>query len=174
MRARLKDMSIDFASRKQIVSFIIDKDFAEEFDRLKDKPLTVEVKQYRERRSNNANAYMWVLCEKIAQTQGIGAEEVYRHAIREVGVHVPLPIKAEAVERFQTEWGKRGIGWFAEIVDDSKLEGYKLVFVYYGSSTYTSSEMARLIDNIVQDAQALGIQTDPREELDRLIREWDK
>ena len=117
---------------------------------------------------------MWVLCEKIAQTQGIGAEEVYRHAIREVGVHVPLPIKAEAVERFQTEWGKRGIGWFAEVVDDSKLEGYKLVFVYYGSSTYTSSEMARLIDNIVQDAQALGIPTDPREELDRLIREWDK
>lgn len=174
MRARLKDMSIDFASRKQIVSFIIDTDFAEEFDRLKDKPLTVEVKQYRERRSNNANAYMWVLCEKIAQTQGIGAEEVYRHAIREVGVREPLPIKAEAVEHFQTEWGKRGIGWFVDVIDDSKLEGYKLVFAYYGSSTYTSAEMARLIDNIVQDATALGIPTDPRDEIEKLIREWGK
>ncbi len=173
MRARLKDMSIDWESRKQIVSFVIDSDFSEEFDRLKDKPLTVDVKQYREKRSKNANAYMWVLCEKIAQTQGIGAEDVYRHNIREVGVREPLPIKADAVERFQSEWGKRGIGWFAEVVDDSKLEGYKLVFAYYGSSTYTSAEMARLIDNIVQDAQALGIPTDPREELDRMIREWD-
>lgn len=150
----------------------MDCDFSEEFDRLQGKELDIDVKVYRRKRSRDANAYMWVLCEKIAQTQGIGKEDVYRHSIREMGVYEPLPIKAAAVDKFVEVWGHRGIGWFADIVDDSKIPGYKLVFAYYGSSTYDTGQMSRLIDGLIQDAQALGIPTDPREELDRLLAEW--
>ena len=153
---------------------MIDSDFSEEFDRLRDKPLTVEVKQWREKRSKNANAYMWVLCEKIAQTQGIGAEEVYRHNIREVGVFKDDEVDVEDVKWRCTSWGMLGKGWIAERVDFTPDGKREIIRFYYGSSQYNSQQMARLIDNIVQDAQALGIPTDPREELDRLIKEWDR
>jgi len=36
---------------------------------------------------------------------------------------------------------------------------YKRIVVYYGSSTYDTKQMSALIDSLVQDAQALGIET---------------
>jgi hypothetical protein len=117
---------------------------------------------------------MWVLCEKIAQKQGLSKVDVYRENVRNMGVYEPLPIKEAAVDRFAEEWGKRGLGWFCEKTDKSKIPGYVLVFAYYGSSTYNTQEMSRLIDNLVQDCTALGIPTDPREELDRILSEWER
>lgn len=139
---------------------------------MKDKPLDVEIKVHREKRSRNANNYMWALCEKIAEANGCTKEEVYQLNLREVGVYEALLIKEEAVDRFQKSWKQRGIGWFVEVVDDSNREGYKLVFTYYGSSTYNTGQMSRLIDAVVQDAKALGIPTETPEELHLMMQEW--
>ena len=86
-----------------------------------------------------------------------------------------MPIKDEAVESFLTRWAYKGIGWFAEVVDDSKLKGYKLVFAYYGSSTYSKDAMSRLIDYLVQDAEQMGIFI-PLSESERseIINAWGK
>ncbi len=172
MRAILENLQLDYKSRKQIVSLRVEGDYSEEYERLKEKPLDVEIKVHREKRSRNANNYMWALCEKIAIANGCTKEEVYRINLREVGVYEPLPIREDAVERFQQAWKQKGIGWFAEVVDDSKHAGYKLVFAYYGSSTYNTSEMSRLIDAVVQDAKALGIPTETPEELHLMMQEW--
>ena len=43
-----------------------------------------------------------------------------------------------------------------------------MLFLYYGSSTYDSKQMARLIDNIVQDCKAVGVETATPQELARL------
>ena len=57
-------------------------------------------------------------------------------------------------------------------MDDSKFPGYKKVFAYYGSSKYDTKEMSRLIDNLMQDAEALGLVVDQREA--SLLKEaWD-
>ena len=69
MRGRLRDMTFT-ADGRQIVSLVIEGDFREQFDKLKDADLDIEVKKHRERRSKNANDYLWVLCEKIAKEQG--------------------------------------------------------------------------------------------------------
>ena len=174
MRGTLQSLQVDYRSQKHIVSIALSTDFSEEFDRLYGKDLDIDFKVHREKRSKDANAYMWVLCEKLAKAQGISKEEVYRANVRQVGVCEPLPIKDEAVDKFAEEWGKRGIGWFVERTDKSKIKGYTLVFAYYGSSTYTTKEMSLLIDYIVQDCVACGIPTDPREELQRMLEEWDR
>ncbi len=174
MQGTLYSLQIDWKSQKQIVSFVLSADFSEEYDALQGKTLDIEVKVHRERRSRDANAYMWVLCEKIAQKQGISKVDVYRENVRHMGVYEPLPVKETAVDRFAEEWGKRGLGWFCEKTDKSKIPGYVLVFAYYGSSTYNTQEMSRLIDNLVQDCTALGIPTDPREELNKLLEEWER
>lgn len=33
--------------------------------------------------------------------------------------------------------------------------------------------MSRLIDNLVQDCKAVGIETKPQAEIDSLLRQWD-
>ena len=47
------------------------------FDGLKDKPLTVQVKEYREKRSISQNAYLWVLLDKLAQKLNQSKEDIY-------------------------------------------------------------------------------------------------
>lgn len=123
-------------------------------------------------RSMTANSYMWALVGQIAAAVGIPSDEVYRRAIHEAGVYIPLPIKAEAVADFSRKWGEKGTGWMVDVLDDSKLPGYKLVRAYYGSSTYDTREMSRLIDYVVQDAKSLDIETLTERELSRLKEEW--
>ena len=116
----------------------------------------------------------WALCKDIgnALRPPLPKEEVYRKAIREVGEYEPLPIKDAAVETFRQRWAAKGVGWFAEIIDDSKIPGYKLVFAYYGSSTYDTATMSHLIDYLVDDAKQMGIPIPATKEQEEMLNAW--
>ena len=83
-----------------------------------------------------------------------------------------VPIRDEAVDRWIEVWGSKGLGWFAEVLDDSKLTGYKKIISYYGSSVYNSREMAILIDNLIDECRELGVETATPEEIESLKNEW--
>lgn len=138
------------------------------------KDLDIIAKVHREKRSNDANSYMWVLCNKIAEKIGDGMtkEEVYRDAIRHVGVFEMLPLKKEAVARFIESWEHNGTGWVCDNTGRSKLEGYENVIAYYGSSTYNTKEMSRLIDYVVGIAKEQGVETLPPAQLKALKDAW--
>lgn len=138
----------------------------------KDKLLKVEIKQYRQKRSLDANSYLWVLCQKIAEAIGSTKEEVYRKNIREVGQFEIVPIREDAVETWIERWGYKGLGWFAEVIDDCKTNGYKKVISYYGSSSYNTKEMSVLIDSMVTECKELGIETMTPTELAQLKESW--
>lgn len=138
------------------------------------KPGEYSITPAKKKRSNDANAYMWVLCDKIAAKIGLTPQDVYRRAIRDVGVFTPLPIKNEAVEDFTRIWEAHGTGWVLDVVDDSKIKGYKLCNAYQGSSTYDVAQMSRLIDYIVEDANAMGIETLSERELSLMKEEYGK
>lgn len=169
MRAELHDITFT-RDGKQIVSFITGEDFRETFDELHGKPLTVEVKRYRPKRSKNANDYLWTLCTKLAEHQGVTPEEVYRKEIREAGVSVAMSVLSECYEKFAVAWKDRGIGWFTIKTDEGN--GTVFFLAYYGSSTYSTLEMSRLIENTVQDCKALGIETLTPAELALLMDDW--
>ena len=46
------------------------------------------------------------------------------------------------------------------------------VTLYYGSSTYDTEQMSRLIDNVVQDCKALDIETETPERLAMMMEAW--
>jgi len=140
----------------------------------KGKELQVDIKQYRVKRSLDANAYCFTICQKIAEEIKNTKEFVYKTAIREVGQFEIVPIKNEAVERWIESWDSKGLGWFAEVLEDSKLEGYKKVISYYGSSVYDAREMSVLLEEIVREAKELGIETMPENERNALLNEWGK
>ena len=135
--------------------------------------LSAEIVQHRQKRSLDANSFCWVICQKIAEVVGSTKELVYKKTIREVGQFEIVPIRDDAVETWIVRWGSRGLGWFAEVLDDSKLSGYKKVISYYGSSVYDTREMAILIDEIVREAEALGIETMPPDELAAMKELWE-
>ena len=139
-----------------------------------DRPHSLEVKEYRKRRSLDANAYCWVLLDKLAQVTGIPKEHIYRAHIKEIGGNSEtVCIPTRAVDRLREGWAHNGMGWVTDTMP-SKLVGCTCVVLYYGSSSYDSGQMARLIDNIVQDCKEQGIETATPEELERLKEGWGK
>lgn len=142
------------------ISFTTDKSILKQFNDVKDdKELTVQVKEYRQKRSLSQNAYMWVLLDEIAKAVNRSKEDIYKELVKDYGVFEILPLKDDAVKRFNFNWSKNGLGWFTEIIGQSKLKGYTNLIAYYGSSTYDTQEMNRLLDAVVNECQELGIQT---------------
>lgn len=136
-----------------------------------------EIKEYREKRSLDANAYMWVLCtaisKELSKESPVSKEDVYRRAVREGNCYYPVPVKDEAVEHYQKIWASNGIGWFAEIAYKSPtLDGYTTLHAYYGSSEYDSKQMSDIVNVIVEEAGELGIETHTPDEINRLISLW--
>lgn len=159
------------------ISFTTRENPVKWFYRLKDSAVEISIKKWNQKRSKSANDFLWAICTDIGNAikPPIPKEEVYRRAIRDVGVFEPLPILEEAVERFSRSWSMHGIGWFVDVVDDSKLPGYKKVFAYYGSSTYTTTEMSRLIDYLLQDMRNMELPIPiSQAEYERLLKEWGK
>ncbi len=172
MRGRLVDLSFG-RNGKQRVTIEVDADFREKFDKLKDGDITVEVKKYRKKRSLDANSYAWTLIDKIASELGMSKIEVYRNAIKNIGgVSDIVCVMDEAVEKLRQGWEKHGLGWQTETME-SKIPGCTNVILYYGSSVYDTKQMSQLIDNLVQDAKALGIETATPEEIARYKELWE-
>ena len=62
----------------------------------------------------------------------------------------------KAVDSLLAGWSSHGTGWFGEIVD--KCDGNRLVRLYYGSSSYDTAEMTRLLDSVIQECDDLGVE----------------
>jgi hypothetical protein len=134
--------------------------------------LTIKIGKFRKKRSLDANAYCFVLIGKIAEKTNVPKEEVYRAAIKDIGGNYDVVcVQDKAVETLCDTWKKNGLGWQTDTMP-SKIEGCTNVILYYGSSTYDTKTMSRLIDNIVQDCKALGIETMTPAELSRLKESW--
>lgn len=132
----------------------------------------VTVKEHKDRRSKDANAYCWTLLDKLAQVLNRPKTELYRGYIKEIGGNSDtVCVIDKAVEKLCSGWEKNGIGWQSETMP-SKLEGCTNVILYYGSSTYDTAQMSRLINLIVEDCRALGIETLPPHNLEALKEAW--
>lgn len=139
----------------------------------KDRLYDLEVKEHRKKRSLDANAYAWVLINKIADALRITPKEIYRQAIQNVGGNYEiLPVKEEAAEHFKQVWEAQGLGWPCVDMGKSKIDGYRNLRAYYGSSTYDTRQMSQLIDNLVQDCKALDIETLTPDKLALMMEDW--
>lgn len=131
-----------------------------------------EIKKHRQKRSLDANAYCWVLIDKLAQATRIPKAEIYRRAIKEIGgVSDTVCVQQKAADRLCYSWECNGLGWFSER-SESRLKGCVNVTLYYGSSVYDTAQMSRLIDYIVEDCKALDIETLPPEKLAAMKENW--
>jgi hypothetical protein len=130
------------------------------------KTLDVEIKPHRERRSLDANAYLWVLVGKIAEVLKTDKDAVYLMMLKRYGQYTYVIVKPDAVERTMQAWR------LMEEVGKTKDGKGVQMLAYFGSSTYDSAEMARLIDGTVTEAKELGIETMTPQELAAIKERW--
>lgn len=174
LTGKIKECLISALSQKTVITLELgNNDFSrEELDELMNcDKLDISIKKWHQKRSLNANAYMWVLCGKLAEKLNIGKEDVYRRHIQEVGVYRIIELNTEISKTVFTAWQKLGVGWFVE--ECTECNGIVTAFLYYGSSTYNTAQMSRLIDSIVEECEIQGIQTATPDELAKMKSLWE-
>lgn len=168
--------NIDFRTGKPTISFEINEknDFKLMVDELKEcEKLSIEVKPWRKKRSLDANAYCWVLIDKLSEKTSRSKESIYRDYIRDIGGNSEtVCVKNQAVERLCQGWQRNGIGWLTESFG-SKIPGCTNVILYYGSSVYDTAQMARLLDLIIADCKEQGIPTETPNEIKNILSMWE-
>lgn len=175
LTGKISGVSFSYTTGKPLVTFEINEkrpamdmvDTLREYDKL-----SIKIDRYKAKRSLDANAYCWTLIGKIAEKSNVSKEDVYRAAIKEVGGNYDVVcVQDKAVEQLRSGWSKNGLGWQTDTLP-SKLDGCTNVMLYYGSSCYDVAQMSRLINIIIQDCKALGIETKSKAEIDSLLQSW--
>ena len=121
-----------------------------------------DIKEHKERRTLSQNAYYWKLITEVAKKQRHSVPYVHNTELRAaryarwfndelVLVSIPDTDDAEAQVMEQMEY---------HLAPTNRREGDKRIYVMLrGSSEFNTAEMSHLLDLLIQDAQALGIDT---------------
>ena len=179
-KGRLVDSNINYVTGKARITFEIERkeDLLFHYDEINGIDLSIKIDKYRKKRSLDANSYCWVLCTKLAEKLSdekvkYTKEDIYRKAIHEVGIYKDFQnLSPSDAKTLRHAWELLGTGWITEQVDFMRDGENVVIRCYYGSSTYNTKQMSRLIDNIVQDCKEVGIETMSPAELERLKALW--
>lgn len=134
----------------------------------KNKELNISIKSKSQKRSLDSNALCWHLCEEIAKVLNTDKDIIYLDMLGKYGVFTHIIVKPEVVERMKEEW--RLIKELGEVQINGK-SGIQLQ-CYFGSSTYTQSEMTRFLKGIINECHDLNIPTPEDNELESMIQQW--
>ena len=149
----------------KILEFVVNLDDNSDFE--------LSIGKVKAKRSNDANRYFWELVGQLSAKINVSPEDIYRTYIKDIGGNYEVvPIREDAVDTWIQAWRSKGIGWQSEIIGDSKLRGYKNVICYYGSSTYDTRQMSRLIELCVADCKEQGIETMTPSEMALMIQNY--
>lgn len=173
---RLSSIAISYATGKPLLTLEVNEDkstLLQMYDELKTaERLTIKIGKFKKRRSLDANAYCWVLISKLAEKLNVPKTDIYRSAIKEIGGNCDtVCIQDKAVQSLCDGWQRNGIGWLTDTFP-SKIEGCTNVILYYGSSTYDSAQMNRLVSVIQYECILQGIETKSEEEVNSLLSAW--
>lgn len=171
LTGKIKDVSVDFRGNSAFLTLAIDQKQAAIncYDELHltDK-LAICIDKYKEKRSLNANNYAWKLLTEIANATRASKEEIYLLMLKRYGQSEMISVKAHIPI---TEYFK-----YLEEAGEGTVNGtlFKHYKIYKGSSEFNKEEMSIFIDGIVDEAEALGIQTKTPDEIANLKSLWGK
>lgn len=127
---------------------------------------TYEVKEHREKRSLDANAFYWKMITEIAGVLGESKEKLHLKMLKEYGevYSVLLPKEHDIT----------GLIKYYEIESCIEKNGRKFISykAYLPSSEMNTKQMARLIDGVVSEAKELGIETLTPSQIEEIKLRW--
>lgn len=153
-------------TQKQAITWLLEQDNTKRY----------EVKEYKEKRSNDANAYFHVLVNKLARYINISDKEMkikmnlqYGTIAKDangnsIGVKIP---QGTDITQFY-DYAK----WFGEC-EENGIKFDKYLF-YKQTHTLNTKEMSQLINGVVEECRERGIETKTQLEINSLLESWDK
>ena len=178
----LKAVSKDWISGKFQITFEVDQDISESIKAMQDKPLRITAKQWREKRSLDANAYYWVLVTKLAEALHISKPRCHNLMLRRYGQNLTIDGKGayiripdtEKAEEMALEAETYHIRPTSQVVSGKDGINYRTYIMLLGSSDYDTAEMTHLIDGLISECKEVGIETLTPDELSRMMAEYDQ
>lgn len=179
-KGRFIDASVNYLSRKLRVTFELDD--RPDVEGLTGRELTIIAKQYRQKRSLDANAYYWQLLTKLADKLGVSNACMHNSLLRQYGqveivddklIYLVLPDSEDGANK-ALEAETYHIRPTSETKEGSDGITYRTYVMLRGSSTYDTKEMSRLIDGLITECKEFGIDTMPPEELKRMMTMYEQ
>lgn len=136
-------------NRKQLINWLLNQDENKIF----------EIKEYREKRSLNANAYFYVLQNKLAQVLKTSNDELHERLIKSYSTVTIITVP--------DTYDIKGFIKYYDVYKEGKIKGNSVVQykVYKPSHEMNTKEFSRLLDGIISECKEMGIETKTKEEL---------
>lgn len=175
----LKNLSLDWITRKPEVTLQLDAR-AEDIEKLKDKPLSVEIKQWRKKRSLDANAYYWKLVGELSGAIGQSNTWIHNDMLRRFGqieiidgqgVYIVIP-DTDTAQKAVDEAQSYHLKPTSDVNPGKGGIMYRTYMMLRGSSSYDTKEMSKLINGLVNECRDYGIETMTPDELERMMQAY--
>lgn len=172
-KARLIDIAKDWRSGKFRLTFELDSFLPNMIDAIRDCCLRLSVKKWKEKRSLDANAYMWVLLTKMAMLLETTPKELHDEMLYRYGIpdededgYISIAVRSR--------------------VDISRIDGYWRLFKesydgkwkYYlrlkGTSELDKGEMSWFLKCVIEEAEDLGIETATPDQIREMEALWER
>ncbi len=142
---------------------------AEELEKLADMDLRIKAVRYRKKRSLSANNLFWHCISKIAAATRSDAWQTYLSLLRDYGKFTHLVCRPDMVEAVQRQWRECEVWRTVDVDGEPMIE----VIAYFGSSTYDSAEMARLIDGTLEEMKELKLDLPMTQDVKAALDAWE-
>lgn len=131
--------------------------------KLAGKAINITITEPKEKRSLDANAYLWLIIGKIADKMRTSKEEVYLKLLKDYGQSFVITVKKGY------DISKAGIKYY-EVLKEGTFKGKEFTAykVFIGSSQYDTQQMSILIDGAVHEAKELGIDVELTDYIDMM------
>lgn len=174
----VKSIQKEFMTDKVLITVKLDRVSTEELQKLSsEEQYQITIEKPKKKRSLSANAYFHVLVGEIAEALTISKayaknQMICKYGQPEIYDNEPLVYKSNAPWEYMRE---------QEFIHSiparfSEENGKQVVFYkfYRGSHTYNQEEMRLLIEGTVADAKDLGIDTESKTGINKMLEEWGK
>lgn len=159
-------LMVDFTTKNQKAVLTLNEDARAAFDKLKNRDkVSITIKEYRKKRSLDANNYYWTLLTKLATVMKLSNPEAHNMMLYEYGfdeviaghrVLTPIPDTEESENTVKNAmyYHLKPTSEVKEGKDGVMYRTYKLL---RGTHTYDTAEMSRLIDGLITRCKEAGI-----------------
>lgn len=169
---KVLNVSKDWNTGKFNITFSINENAkVEEVTAIQDaEKLSIRAVKYRERRSLDANALLWVCLGSIAESLRSDKWDVYLQMLKRYGKFTYICVKPNVVEAVKSQWRE------CEVIGNVNINGQEAVqmLCYFGSSTYDTKEFSVLLDGVISEMKEMGLETPASEDMRRALEQWEK
>lgn len=143
--------------------------------------LRISLSRWTNKRSMSSNAYYWTLVGKLAKAMRRSEPWIHNWLLCDYGQLelidgkvVRVPIKETAAAQLDVlESPLYHLKPTSYVYMDRDGDMCREYMMLKGSREYDTEEMSQLIDGTVEEAKALGIETLPPEELERMMKDYE-